>query len=106
MSDAVGRLRALRLLDEPVYHGVEGFQQFFAKWTEPHDDWQAEVEEVGAVDDERVVAMMRQRGRINGTDSWVELRSALLYTIRDHRFERVQLFDTFEAALESTRSTG
>ena len=93
-------------LDEPVYHGVEGFQHFFAKWTEPYDEWNAQVEDVVDVDGERVIAVMHQRGRIKGTDAWVEQRSALLYTIRAGRFERVQLFDSLEEALAGAHAQG
>ena len=40
-----------------------------------------------------------QRGRLRGTDSWVELRLAFLYTIEDGQLVRGEVYATPEEAL-------
>jgi ketosteroid isomerase-like protein len=91
-------------LDDPVYRGEEGFRAFFERWTEPYDEWVGEAAEVVGVDDEHVVVDMRQRGRIKGADAWVDLRCAILYTVRDGQLCRAQLFPTLDEALDAHRT--
>ena len=91
-------------LDDRLYRGEEGFRAFFERWTEPYDEWSAELEEVIDVDDDHVIVGMLQRGRIRGTQSWVDLRCALIYTVRDRQLRRARLFPTLEEALEAHRA--
>src|SRR5215211_791767 len=72
--DLVWEMRTFRgWPDEPEYRGPGGFAEFMAKWIEPYDQWDFEVEDLVDVDGDRVVAVVRQRGRLIGAGSWVEL---------------------------------
>jgi ketosteroid isomerase-like protein len=83
------------------YQGDDAFMEFFAKWTEPYDQWDLEIEELVDADDDRVVIIIRQRGRLRGADSWVELRYGTVCTLADGLIERMQVFMTPKEALES-----
>jgi ketosteroid isomerase-like protein len=52
-------------------------------------------------DDDRVVAVFRQRGRIKGADSWVDLRFGIVNTVAGGLIRRMQLFATPAEALEA-----
>ncbi len=56
------------------------------------------------VDDDLVAVAMLQRGRLSGTRSWVELRCGLLYTVRDRRLHRAQVFPSLEDAVAAQRA--
>ena len=87
--------------DTPCYTGPDGFNEFFAKWTGPYDDWDMTVQDLAAVDDKRVLAMVTQRGRPRGADSWVELRYGMIFTLAEGLVVRTECFATQEDALEA-----
>jgi len=87
--------------DEAQYHGADGFMEFFAKWTEPYDEWHHVVEDVVSAGDDRVVAVVRQRGRLAAPDSWVELRFGTVYTVDAGQIRRAQLFTTPQEAFQA-----
>jgi len=87
--------------DELEYRGWEGFMAFFAKWTEPYDQWDLDVIEIRDAGGDHVVADLRQRGRLRGADSWVELRFGVVYTVVDGLVRRAQVYDTSGGALEA-----
>jgi ketosteroid isomerase-like protein len=91
-------------LDDSVYRGEEGFRAFFERWTEAYDEWSGELEEVIDVDDEHVLVAMHQRGRVRGTDAWVDMRCGILYTVSDGKLRRARLFPTVDEALEAHRA--
>jgi len=87
--------------DDEEYRGNDGFLEFQAKWTEPYDEWDFEVEDLVDADDDRVVAVIRQRGRIRGAGSWVELHFAIVCTLADGLIQRMQVFMTAAEALQA-----
>jgi ketosteroid isomerase-like protein len=87
--------------DEDEYRGGDGYMTFFAKWTEPYDEWDFDVEDLVDAGHDRVVAIVRQRGRLRGADSWVELRFGALCTLAEGLIQRMQIFTTPEEALEA-----
>ena len=86
---------------QSAYRGREGFLEFMRTWTEDFE-WSIELEEVVDAGDDHVIALFHQRaiGRASGAP--VELRMALLYTLRDGRVIRMQNFidpaEAFKAA--------
>ena len=87
--------------DVKEYRGDDGFMEFFAKWTEAYDAWDMAVEDLVDAGDDRVVAVIEQRGRLKDSDSWLELRFAVVYTIRDGQIQRRQLFVPPEEAFKA-----
>jgi ketosteroid isomerase-like protein len=87
--------------DKEQYRGDDEFREFFSKWTEPYDDWDMDAAELVDADDDRVVAVIRQRGRPRGTGSWVELRFGLVCTLAEGLIQRMEAFTTPDEALEA-----
>ena len=105
-----GRLEdALRGLDEDfewvatdhphgaVYRGPEGVMEFFRDWLDSWDDldvdWQLEP-----IDDERILAIGRMRGRGRGSGVPAEMHFGQIWTYRDGRFTRMVMYADAESA--------
>jgi ketosteroid isomerase-like protein len=83
------------------FHGLDGFVAFFAEWIEPYSEWDQEVEGVIDAGGSQVVETTRQRGRLQGSASWLEWRYAIVYTIEEGLIRRGKLYATPEEALEA-----
>jgi ketosteroid isomerase-like protein len=59
------------------------------------------VEDLVDAGDDRVVAVVRQGGRLRGADSWVELRFGTVYIVDGGQIRRGQVFMTAQEALEA-----
>lgn len=101
--DFVWDMSAGAWIDADEYHGIEGFEEFFAQWTKPYDHWEMEVEELTDAGEDRVLARLRQRGRLAGTDSWVVLDYVIVYTLAGGLLQRARVFPTGEAAREALK---
>jgi ketosteroid isomerase-like protein len=98
--DLVWDLRTFRgWPDQEEYLGPDGFMEFLAKWREPYDEWDLELEDVVDAHDDRVVAVVRQRGRLKGAGSWVELRFGIVNTVAGGLIRRMEVFATPAEAL-------
>ncbi|HWX97881.1 MAG TPA: nuclear transport factor 2 family protein [Solirubrobacteraceae bacterium] len=85
--------------EQQVYEGVEGAKRFLEEWTAAWDDWELEVDELHDAGD-RVVALLRQRGRSKATGMPVEMSLAQVWTIRDGRETRMDMYSDRAEALE------
>jgi ketosteroid isomerase-like protein len=85
----------------PEFHGRDGFMEFFAEWTDAYEDWTQEVESITDAGDSHVVVTTRQGGRLRGSDSWVALRAAFLYTVENELLVRADVYGSPEEALEA-----
>jgi ketosteroid isomerase-like protein len=83
------------------FHGPDGFREFFAEWIEPYEEWTSESESFIDAGDRQVVVTTVQRGRLRGSDSWVDLRAAFLWTVEDGYIRRIQVYEKPEDALEA-----
>jgi ketosteroid isomerase-like protein len=92
--------------DAPEYVGPEGFNEFFARWTEAYDEFEQRLEELIDAGDEHVAAIIRQRGRPRGSESWVELRFGIVFTVTRGDIRRAQVFRTADEALEAAGLRG
>jgi ketosteroid isomerase-like protein len=105
-----GRLEeALRALEEDfewvvpdhpegaVRHGPDSVIEFFREWAEPWDelelDW--EIEQIGS---DRGLASIDMRGRGHGSGVPTEMRFFQLWTFRDGRAVRMELYWDLEEA--------
>jgi ketosteroid isomerase-like protein len=87
--------------DAPQYFGPEGFNEFIAKWTEAYDEFEQRTEEVIDAGDQDVVSIISQRGRPRGSQSWVDLRFGVVWTVAEGEIKRGRVFRTAEEALEA-----
>jgi ketosteroid isomerase-like protein len=88
-----------------TFKGRDAVGEWFGDWFRSFDrDLHFGMEEVTAVDDDRVLLVSSHHGR--GRASGVEVHGTVvwLYTLRDGKIARVEGFDSREEALEATGS--
>ena len=86
--------------EEQVYHGIGGARRFIREWTGAWDDWTIEIDafhEVG----EQVVVVTRQSGRSKATGMAVDMHFAQVWTVRDGREVRMEMYSDPSRALEA-----
>jgi ketosteroid isomerase-like protein len=75
------------------YHGHEGVRRFFSEvfeiWDE--EDFRREPESLEPVDD-RILAIVRVHARFKGTGIALDERWADVWTVRDGKVERLEVF--------------
>jgi ketosteroid isomerase-like protein len=91
--------------EDQVYEGVEGAEAFLREWAGAWDDWQLDVE---ALHDarEKVVALIRQRGRSRASGMLVDMSLAQVWTLRDGKETRMDMYSSQAEALEAVGLAG
>jgi hypothetical protein len=87
--------------EKQKYTGPDGFDEFFATWTDPYAEWDFALDDIRALEHDRVLVILRQRGRLPQADSWVELHYGVIWTVTDGLLSRAQVFGTREQALKA-----
>ena len=83
--------------EQKTYEGIEGAREFIRTWA---DAWELDV--VGLQDaGDRVVAVMRQRGRAKSTGLAVDMTFAQVFTIEGGREIRMQMYADPAEAIEA-----
>jgi ketosteroid isomerase-like protein len=83
-----------------VYRGVDGVRSALAGWFEAWEWMRVEIVELVDAGD-RVLVTLDQRAKGRGSEIEVEIRSFNVYTFRDGKVLRMQLFTEREPALEA-----
>jgi ketosteroid isomerase-like protein len=86
--------------EQQVYEGGEGARTFLAAWTAVWDDWALELDAVHEAGD-KVVVLLRQRGRSKAAGMPVEMSFAQVWTLRDGRGARMDMYSDADEALEA-----
>jgi ketosteroid isomerase-like protein len=87
-------------LEVEAIHGVERARRAFADFFEPYDALSVEPE--GFFEgDGKIVVFFVQRARPAGSSAFIERRAAHLWTMRDGRATKLQIFPQREKALEA-----
>jgi uncharacterized protein len=89
-----------RPLTPEVYRGHEGIRQFFRRWMGTWEDYRVEVEAYLDAGD-RVVVLAHERGRGRGSGVQVDEQFGQVWTLRERRAVRVEMFHTHDEALEA-----
>jgi ketosteroid isomerase-like protein len=86
---------------EHAYVGIENSRRFAAEWLGLWDDYEVGVDETLAAPDGRVVSLFWQRGK--GRRSGLEVRfdAAMIFTFRDGKMIRTDIYDSRAVALEA-----
>jgi ketosteroid isomerase-like protein len=87
--------------EQALYEGIEEARRFIREWTAAFDDWVIEVEALHDAGTDRVVGIMRQRGRSKTTGLPVEMQYAQVFTIRDGKQTRMEMYSDPNEALEA-----
>jgi ketosteroid isomerase-like protein len=86
--------------DRQVYEGVRGAEDFFADWGAVWDSWEPAVEAMHDVDD-KMVAILRVRGRSKMSDAPIEMSMAHVVTFRDGKQTRTDNYSDPHEALKA-----
>lgn len=86
--------------EQEVYKGVEGAEAFLSDWTAAWDDWELEVEALHDAGD-KVVALVRQRGRSKAAETPVDMSFAQVWTLRDGMQARMEMYSDPNEALKA-----
>lgn len=86
--------------EQQLYEGAEEAGGFLAEWTAAWDDWELNVDALREVGD-KVLALVRQRGRSKTTGAPVEMSFAMVWTIRDGKQARMEMYSDPAEALQA-----
>ncbi len=87
--------------EQQVYAGADGARTFLREWSDAWEDWELEVEALHDAGD-RVVALMHQRGRSKAAGMPVEMSFAQVWTLRDGKEARMDMYSDSGEALEAS----
>jgi ketosteroid isomerase-like protein len=77
--------------EQQVYEGREGVEAFLREWVDSWDDWDMELEALHDAG-ERVVALTHQRGTAKASGMPVEMAFAQVWTVRDGKRARMDMY--------------
>ena len=86
--------------EQQTYEGREGARMFLRDWLEAWDGWELAVEEYHDAGD-KVVAIVRQRGRSKTSGLPVDMSFGMIWTIRDGKQARMEMYADPAEALEA-----
>ena len=86
--------------EQQTYDGVEGARAFHRAWLEAWDDWELEVEAFHDAGD-KVVAIVRQRGKSKTSGVPVDMAFGQVWTFRDGKSARMEMYADPVEALEA-----
>jgi len=87
--------------EQPVYESLEEARRFIREWSDTFESWQIEVEVIRDAGADKVVGIMRQRGSAKSTGVPVDMRFAQVWTVRDGKLRRMQMYADTADALKS-----
>jgi ketosteroid isomerase-like protein len=85
------------------YAGPAGVREFFEGWWDAWDDLEFEPTRIEAVDDSRVAVDIHQRARGKASGIKVENHPGQLWTFREGRAVRWEIYPTFDEAVAAAR---
>jgi ketosteroid isomerase-like protein len=83
-----------------TYEGVDGANAFLTEWLEGFERWSINIEEIFDAGD-RVLAIVRQRGKPKHGGPEVEMGFAMVWTFRNGLLARMQMYAGRAEALEA-----
>ena len=86
--------------DVGVIRGPDGMRQYYGQWEEPFDAIRIEIEELIETGDQ-VVAVVRSVGRMKDSDAEIDIRYAVVISVRDGKIARGREYSTRQEALEA-----
>jgi ketosteroid isomerase-like protein len=82
-----------------AYHGHDGINEYFEDIASAWEHWTVEIERVVEAADGRVVIVMTMHARGRGSGATLAGRTAHIWTVRDGRLLRNELYRNPEQAL-------
>jgi ketosteroid isomerase-like protein len=88
-------------LEKRLYKGHDGIREIAAVWGESFDEYRLDLEQAIDAGHDHVVALVHQRGRIKDGGVPIEQRIGYDWEVRDGRGVRVQVYFSWEEALQA-----
>lgn len=87
--------------EQQIYEGVAGAEAFLQEWTAVWDDWELEVADLHDAGGDKVVAILRQRGRSKAAGMPVDMSFAQVWTLEDGAHTRMEMYSDPTEALKA-----
>lgn len=82
------------------YRGLDGFREGWLDWFAPWESYRSETQDILDVGD-RVVVLVRHRGRHHDGDTEVEMRAGGVFFVENGKLARAELYASRAEALEA-----
>jgi ketosteroid isomerase-like protein len=92
-------------LEQHMYTGHDGIREIASLWSENFEEYRLDLEELIDTGDD-VVALLYQRGRIKRSSDLIESPIGYVWTVRNGQGVRVQVYFSWEQALEAVGLQG
>jgi ketosteroid isomerase-like protein len=80
-----------RLGGDRIYFGLEGMWASWLDWLSPWESYRAHLED--AIDcGDKVLLIVRDSGRREGSTAWVDSHNAAIWTVRDGKLVRAEFY--------------
>ncbi len=86
--------------EQAIYEGRDGARRFLEDWLDAWEGWELEVDSLHDAG-EKVVALVRQRGRSKSSGLPVEMCFAMVWTVRDGKQTRMEMYADPAEAIEA-----
>jgi ketosteroid isomerase-like protein len=84
---------------EPVYRGHEGLVDYTVNWYSQWDDYEFETRTVREAPGDRVLLLLNERGRLQGSGITVEQEFTHSYTVRGGKIVEWRQYESYPQAL-------
>ena len=91
--------------DIGVIHGPDAIRNHYSQWEETFDDFRTEPDELIDGGGDQVLAVVRSIGRMKDSDAELDIRYAIVFTIRDGKIAAGREYFTREEALKAAGLT-
>jgi ketosteroid isomerase-like protein len=82
-------------------HSIDEFLEWRATWIALFDDWSYRPEKILDAGGDKVVGTFFQRGKLRGSDSWVDMHYAIVYTVEEGLITRGRMYLNREEGLKA-----
>ena len=87
--------------EQSTYEGLDEARRFIREWTAAFDGWQIEVEAIHDAGHDKVVGVLRQRGRSKSSGLPVDMLLAQVFTINEGKQTRMEMYADPAEALKA-----
>jgi hypothetical protein len=92
-------------LEDRLYLGHDGVRRLASFWTQSFDGFRLDLEQVIDLESNEVVVLINQRGRMKGSENWIEQPVGWHLQLRDGRVVRAYIYFTWADALKAVGLT-
>jgi ketosteroid isomerase-like protein len=87
--------------DGQVYRGYAGAREVMEGWLGTWDEYDVDIEDVLEAEDDRVVMVLRERGRMKASSAWAEQVRGTVFTLRRGKVVHAVEYQDRSSALEA-----